>query len=218
MLRPCVFYRLYTKNNYLGKGDVSVYIYLFGILDQLSRFAVESSDELVMVSLIADLIEHLRSYNGSNPCALVFQQPLPADVLKALNLCFPELVLISADDAEEQLKQLRDRVYTINKSFSVNVKNVHYLECRKRKLLVYFQDYHRSVTHQIGKLPFDRLKRHGIVRCHESFAVNLNHVKELIPGAFVTEKGCIVPISRTYSPQMTKYRKAFRGNTSRQKE
>lgn len=216
MLRPCVFNRLQCSClSVHGKGDVPVYIYLLGIFNQVSQFVADSSDELVMLSLIADLIEHLRAYNGSNPCALIFKNPLPEDVIRALNICFPELVLISCDDADEQLRNLRKDVLSLNKDFSVNMKNLHYVECRKRKLLFHFPDYHRTVNHPIGILPFERMERHGIVRCHESFAVNINHVTGLAPGAFVTENGCVIPISRSYSQKMTKYRKMFRGNTSR---
>ena len=190
-----------------------MYIY---VTDQPSRFEIESKDERVFCSLPETLFEHLRSVNGSNPCAIVFQKPLPEHVVRALMLCFPNAELIPYETAAESLSELRQNLLCLKPGFSVNLKQVRWIESDRRQLKFYHDGYVRTTNYAIGNLPFERLCGFGLVRCHESYIVNLDYVESLQPGAFVMQDGMIVPVSRSYSRYMTKYRKAFRGNTSRQ--
>ena len=184
-------------------------------LDQPSGFVTESNDVPVFCSSTAKLFEHLRSVNGSNPCAIVSKATLPEHEAVALQLCFPEAELIPYERAGESLRELRQNILCLKTGFSVNLGHVRLIESDRRQLKFYHDGYIRTTCFAIGNLPFDRLTKHGLVRCHESYIVNLSYVESLEPGAFVMDDGTIVPVSRTYSHIMTKYRKAFRGNTSR---
>lgn len=189
-----------------------MYIYLLEKLSELSKIVIESSDELVFCSLFAVFLEHLRTVTGSNPCALIFKKPLPEHIVDALRLCYPELELIPYENAKEKLTELRHNILSLKPGFSVNLKHVRFIESDRRRLHFHHDGYERVTNHTIGQLPFKRLSELGLVRCHESYVVNLDFVERLQPGGFVLAGDIAVPISRTFSSDMTKYRKAFRGN------
>ncbi|MBO4325304.1 MAG: LytTR family transcriptional regulator [Lachnospiraceae bacterium] len=192
-----------------------MYICFLGQLSDFHNIPLDINDRIIICSGISELLENLRSSVGSGPAAVICKQPIPDDVREAVGICFPEAAFVPFESAAEHIAEYRDQVLRLTPGFSMELNGLLYAECSRKMILFHRIGYVRTLRYCFGRLPFDTLERHGIIRCHDSFAVNLNHVRGLAPGAFILEDGTRIPIGRTYSKKITKYRKMFRGNTSR---
>lgn len=82
----------------------------------------------------------------------------------------------------------------------VRLFDITYFEIQRRKVAVHLPGL---VIFQAGKLS-DLLKAlpgQCFVRCHQGFAINLRHVREVKLREAVMEDGLRLPVSRTYSKQ-----------------
>jgi len=85
---------------------------------------------------------------------------------------------------------------------------VLYLEAKDKKTHVYTEDF--SGTHKYSLQEFEyTLPKDSFIRCHRSFIVNVNQIKEIHPdthSTFVLEmnNGARVPVSQNYSSYFRK--------------
>lgn len=77
---------------------------------------------------------------------------------------------------------------------------IFYLESRLRRLVVHAEREDLETYGKLGDL-LESLPSH-FVRCHQSFAVNLDHVEELSAASIRLANGCEVPVSRRWRPQV----------------
>ncbi|MFY4775333.1 LytTR family DNA-binding domain-containing protein [Metabacillus sp. RGM 3146] len=85
---------------------------------------------------------------------------------------------------------------------------VVYLEAKDKKTSVYTEGY--SGTHKYSLQEFEYLlPKENFIRCHRSFIVNVNHIKEIYPDTHSTfllsmDNGDRVPVSQSYSSYFRK--------------
>ncbi|WP_249869494.1 LytTR family DNA-binding domain-containing protein [Oceanobacillus saliphilus] len=86
--------------------------------------------------------------------------------------------------------------------------DIKYLESKDRKTHVISEDY--SGTHSNPLQEFEyMLPRENFIRCHRSFIVNVNHIKEIFPDSHSTfllamDNGDRIPVSQSYSSYFRK--------------
>lgn len=86
--------------------------------------------------------------------------------------------------------------------------NVVFLEAKDKKTHVFTDTY--SGTHKYSLQEFEYiLPRDMFIRCHRSFIVNVNHIKEIFPDSHSTfllamDNGERVPVSQSYSSYFRK--------------
>ncbi len=193
-----------------------MYICFLGQLSELRNIPLEINDRILFCSSVPELLENLRSTVGSDPGAVICKPPLPDDVRAAIEVCYPEITFVPYENAAQRIAKCRENVIRLTPGFSIELSGLLYAECCRKQILFHRDGYIRTLNYCFGRIPFDLLEMNGIIRCHDSFAVNLNHVVRLAPGAFILKDGTRIPVGRTYSKKITKYRKAFRGNAFRQ--
>ncbi|GLB61936.1 LytTR family DNA-binding domain-containing protein [Cytobacillus sp. NCCP-133] len=85
---------------------------------------------------------------------------------------------------------------------------VVYLEAKDKKTYVHTGD--KSGTHKYSLQDFEySLPKDSFIRCHRSFIVNVNHIKEIFPDTHSTfllamKNGDRVPVSQSYSSYFRK--------------
>jgi DNA-binding LytR/AlgR family response regulator len=97
-------------------------------------------------------------------------------------------------------KRYQSQTITIkmgSQNFIVNVDDIIYMETSDRRVKVVQKDktvfYSGKLTDLMLTLPRDRF-----VRCHHSFALNINNVREIARYKAVAVNGENIPVSRTY--------------------
>lgn len=75
---------------------------------------------------------------------------------------------------------------------------IMYLESNLRRICIHSVQGSFDIYGKLGDL-LDRLPS-NFVRCHQSFAVNLDYVNELLTASFCLTNGNEVPVSRRYRP------------------
>lgn len=133
---------------------------------------------------------HTAVYRTNHACYL--RKPfVPAEVAEALSYA------ISAHE-RWAASPLRLRVGSSERVLQPN--DIYYLESRLRRLCVHTEHEELETYSKLGDvlaaLPAQ------FTRCHQSFAVNLDHVAELTPETLVLTNGSTVPVSRRWRPQV----------------
>ncbi|WEG12888.1 LytTR family DNA-binding domain-containing protein [Pullulanibacillus sp. KACC 23026] len=85
---------------------------------------------------------------------------------------------------------------------------VIYIEAKDKKTHVYAQDLEGTHKYSLNEFEFF-LPKDSFIRCHRSFIVNVNHIKEIFPDIHSTfllsmSNGQSVPVSQTYSSYFRK--------------
>ena len=87
--------------------------------------------------------------------------------------------------------------------FSLPYSKIEYLEVNAKTLYFYLTDgSKREVPGSLADFEQALLKRHGFIKVHRSYIVNLQWMQELHQGEFMTLKGRRVPVSRAAFPQV----------------
>lgn len=120
--------------------------------------------------------------------------------------------IVAADNLKTEMPVLMDRFFirerylkhprmlVSGKSGQVvlEIKDLMYVERDKRNsTLVCCQGENVSTPHDLAALQ-ELMARDDFVRCHNSYLVNLNYVKELRRNEFILKNGMEIPISRRY--------------------
>ncbi|WP_241558924.1 LytTR family DNA-binding domain-containing protein [Oceanobacillus halophilus] len=85
---------------------------------------------------------------------------------------------------------------------------VRYLETKERKTHIFAEEYagtHSNTLHEFEYI----LPREYFIRCHRSFIVNVNHIKQIYPDTHSTfylemNNGARIPVSQSYSSYFRK--------------
>lgn len=106
--------------------------------------------------------------------------------------------------AEKQINENRKKlvIQLKEKKVFINVANIHYLERIKRTTHIYEKQKHYECSFDLNY--FNNQLLDYFIRCHRSFIVNLNEVKEFKRTEFLLNDGTIVPISRSYYPDVNR--------------
>jgi len=86
--------------------------------------------------------------------------------------------------------------------------NVVFLEAKEKKTHVYTDVYCGSHKYSLQEFEY-LLPKDSFIRCHRSFIVNVNHIKEIFPDSHSTfllamDNGEQVPVSQSYSSYFRK--------------
>lgn len=86
------------------------------------------------------------------------------------------------------------------KQVVLRVCDIKYCERKIRATEVILKDENIIVKDNIDKL-YDSLKNSGFSRCHNSFIVNMDFIKELYRDKYILTDNTEIPISRSYSDE-----------------
>lgn len=133
---------------------------------------------------------HTAVYRTNHVCYL--RKPfVPDEVAEALNY---------AIGAHERWAASPLRLHVGSSERVLHPNDIYYLESRLRRLCVHTEHEELETYGKLGDvlaaLPAQ------FTRCHQSFAVNLDHVAELTSEALVLTNGSTVPVSRRWRPQV----------------
>ncbi len=90
------------------------------------------------------------------------------------------------------------RVYEDRVSKDIRIISIRYIARRNRKVCIAADreyEVNRSISELLKELP------PRFVRCHEGFAVNLDHVVSVEAGSITMKRGDSIPIGRAYKKQ-----------------
>lgn len=85
----------------------------------------------------------------------------------------------------------------------IALEEILYLETSGRKVAVCLREKRVLTTLKLGEL-LERLDSKHLVRCHQSFALNIKHVRELKKTSAILSDGRVVPVSRAYEKNTQK--------------
>ncbi len=97
---------------------------------------------------------------------------------------------------------------------SLKINNIYYIESAENYINIYYNNkdsVERFTMRSTLKKQFDRLEKHGFIRCHRSYVVNFGNIMLLIrekDGTYLDfgVKGLQrIPISKTYLESVTNY-------------
>lgn len=87
----------------------------------------------------------------------------------------------------------------INKNiYKLNLKDIIYFESSLRKIIIHRENNDNFVFHNKLDKVETEFDITNFVRCHKSYLVNLNYVKEIKNSNLITKNNSKIPISRTY--------------------
>ena len=96
-----------------------------------------------------------------------------------------EQIKKSLERALQEEKQNKN-IKTFNikgKIFNIEVEKIKYIESNKRVVIIYEEDLKRRIYGKLDEI--EKMLSSNFVRCHQSYIVNLEHVRELNTHEFV---------------------------------
>ena len=109
----------------------------------------------------------------------------------------------------------RNRKYLdLHKGFKIRhmlQEDILYLERDLHKTRIYLKDGEREETTEKLIQLMDRLDPYEFVRCHNSYIVNMRHIREISRKCITMVNGTVSNVSRAYVPEVRK-RFTFWGN------
>ena len=96
-----------------------------------------------------------------------------------------EQIKKSLERALQEEKQNKS-IKTFNikgKIFNIEVEKIKYIESNKRVVIIYEEDLKRRIYGKLDEI--EEMLSSNFVRCHQSYIVNLEHVRELNTHEFV---------------------------------
>lgn len=99
--------------------------------------------------------------------------------------------------AQYKRKHLKINITFAGERISANLSDIVYVESRGRKTIYHFSD--NKILQEYIKLDdaFEKLKT-GFLRCHKSYSVNIEYIKNISDTEIILQTGDSVPISRSY--------------------
>ena len=135
---------------------------------------------------IEDLFEEIRSFG-------ILLKPLKEERLKKY---------LERELAEEKQEGAFVKIKKNGKVHFIPVEEILYVESKGRKLMIYRKEGMECVYERISN--FCNLYQKDFVRCHQSYAVNWNQVKEVQTAAVTLKNGEKVPVSRKKYREISK--------------
>ena len=97
---------------------------------------------------------------------------------------------IKEDKTEESVKTFSVK----GKIFNIKINNIKYIESDKRVAIIHEKDIVRKIYAKLNEL--EELLPKQFIRCHQSYIINLDKVRELNSHEFVLNTGERIPISQ----------------------
>lgn len=97
---------------------------------------------------------------------------------------------IKEDKTEESVKTFSVK----GKIFNIKINNIKYIESDKRVAIIHEKDIVRKIYAKLNEL--EELLPKQFIRCHQSYIINLDKVRELNLHEFVLNTGERIPISQ----------------------
>lgn len=85
----------------------------------------------------------------------------------------------------------------------VRVQDIMYMERDKRMTRVICRDETLTTAADLSAM-VERIHRHDMIRCHNSYVINFQYVKEFRRNEFVLKDGTVIPVSRRYLDEARK--------------
>lgn len=194
------------------------------LLNKLTYFNEETQYDIYLLDIIMqvegiEIAKKIREFDQH--CLIIFitsskDFAIDAFGVRALNYL---LKPIEADEFNnkmtEAFKNLENKPKTsfifkaTNHSVvSINIENVVYIESLNRRMVIHL-DSMEEISSPILRtkfqeaIPFD-YRSHNFLPCHSSYIVNLNQIKALEKGYFITKTEEAVPISKQFYPDVKK--------------
>lgn len=120
----------------------------------------------------------------------------------------------SLKKAINEIKRVEEsKVFRVKgKIFNIKIDNIKFIESDKRIAIIYEKDIKRNIYTKLSEL--EEMLPKQFVRCHQSYIVNLDNVRELQPYEFVLQTGEVVPISQLKYKETKKAFIEYLGDTS----
>lgn len=199
----------------LRKRNLKYHIYTFQSMKEYEAFIKQANIEPDILFLDIDLktytgIDIAKEINHTFPwCQIIFLTnylQYATDIFTTEHCYF-----ILKDELEERIFDVLDKVmkelafiqnkklvlFLRGKKEIVNQKDILYIERVKRTSVVHLKEDTIEVGDKLNDLE-GKLEKGNFVRCHASFIVNLNYVKEFLRDDFILYDGTLIPISRKY--------------------
>ena len=110
---------------------------------------------------------------------------------------------------ERYMKRERLAVNSKGKMYVVELEDLVYVEREKRNTILILRSGEELFSTLELPVLQDEISRDDFVRCHNSYIVNLNYVKELSRGEFILKDGRIIPVSRRYLDEVRRRLKCW---------
>lgn len=109
----------------------------------------------------------------------------------------------AVEKAVAEIEKHRDDFITLSfrgKETVIRVCDIKYCERNMRTTDIFLKDENITVKENLDKL-YDILKGSGFSRCHNSFIVNMDYIKELYRDKYILTDDTEIPISRSHSDE-----------------
>lgn len=140
-------------------------------------------------------IEYVTDIFEADPCFFIVKPLEESRVVQAIDKA---ISLIQED------RQRCISIVTRGEIRNIQLTKIRYIENRNRTLIIKEQNLNFEVHMKIGKI--EEQLPENFFRCHQSYIVNFNHVKELTSSGTLLYSGEFVPVSRSkYSATKTAF-------------
>lgn len=158
---------------------------------ELARTVRESDREVTIIFITSSRDYALQGYDVNALHYLL--KPIDIDVLERL--------IVS--DYHNKFQNSYLVVKSGAQNLRIHLKDIYALETVGRRVEITLPDRKQYYSGKMVDL-LDELPKNQFIRCHQSFAININNIRELTNQAAVTLNGKIVPVSRTFKRDVQK--------------
>lgn len=199
-----------VKDNYYAQATVTLFHDRFSLIDYVCEVAKGNVD-IVMLDInidgengieIAELlkqryphlkiifitghIEYATDIFEADPCFFIVKPLEESRVLQAID----KAICLIQDDRQRCIS-----IVTRGEIRNIQLPKIRYIENRSRTLIIKEQNLNFEVHMKIGEL--EEQLPENFFRCHQSYIVNFDHVRELTLSGVLLYSGEFVPISRS---------------------
>ena len=181
--------------------DVNAKIYKYTKLEEFKgdcKKGILQKINAIYIDIKIDLlngIEIAKKIQQENPKIKIIYMKAYSQYSEAIFKTKPTYLLLKPIKKEQIKKSLEralqeekqnKRIKTFNikgKIFNIEVEKIKYIESNKRVVIIYEEDLKRRIYGKLDEI--EEMLSSNFVRCHQSYIVNLEHVRELNTHEFV---------------------------------
>lgn len=157
--------------------------------------------ENLKVILLTGYVDYCEDIFNTNPSYLLLKPIKVEKLVLSLNRVMEEM---ETDNNEFISIKLKDSISKIK------LKNIKYIESINREVLIYNTEQNQTVYQKLDE--FEKILPKTFIRCHKSFLVNMNFVKQMDTKNFTLFDGTNIPISQSkYRHTKNKFLKIIDG-------
>lgn len=199
-----------VKENYYSEATLTTFNDGFSIIDYVCEVAKGNVDILILDIDIAgengiEIAERLKKlYPHLKVIFLTGHMQYVCDIFEA-DPCFflvkpleDNRVIQAVDKAFRLIQEERQRcisIVTRGEIRNVQLSKIRYIENQNRTLIIREQNLNFEVHMKLNE--FEKMLPENFFRCHQSFIVNLDHIRELTLAGALLYSGELIPVSRS---------------------